>query len=282
MKAMTTPATLPDATLPPLPALAARIAGIGLIGPGFDDWSAARAVLAGEAPWASAPTRIPSPELLPAAERRRVGGVVKLAIGVGMQAVTAAGADAKTLTTVFASSGGDGANCHAICEVLASDDRAISPTRFHNSVNNAASGYWGIATGAMAASTIVSAYDGSFAAGLLEALAQLACIAEPVLLIVYDHPYPAPLDAARPMIDAFGLALLLTPDTADAAGPRLALTGFTTAAADTCADPALEALRVGVPGARALPLLSRLARGDSGRATLEYLDALQLVVDVQA
>lgn len=263
-----------------LPPLAARIAGIGLIGPGFDDWAGARTVLAGEAAWTSAPTRIPSPSLLPPAERRRVGNVVKLAIGVGLQAVEAAGADAATLATVFASSGGDGANCHAICEVLASDDRAISPTRFHNSVNNAASGYWGIATGAMAASTIVSAYDGSFAAGLLEALAQLACGAGPVLLIVYDHPYPAPLDAARPMVDAFGLALLLVPDTAAGKGPRVALGGFTDAPADRLADPGLEALRTGVPGARALPLLERIARAGPGRCTLEYLDALQLALDV--
>lgn len=270
---MTTPSGLPP--------LSARIKGIGLVGPGFDDWATARAVLAGEAAWASAPTRIPSPTVLPPAERRRVGNVVKLAIGAGLQAVEAAGADPATLATVFASSGGDGANCHAICEVLASDDRAISPTRFHNSVNNAASGYWGIATGAMAASTIVSAYDGSFAAGLLEALAQLATSAAPVLLIAYDHPYPAPLDAARPMIDAFGLALLLAPDANGAAGPRIALAGFTDAPAERLADPALEALRTGVPGAGALPLLRRLARSEAGRCTLEYLDALQLAVDFE-
>ena len=50
---------------------------------------------------------------------------------------------------------------------------SISPTRFHNSVHNAAAGYWGIATGATAAANALCAYDASFGAGLLEALTQV-------------------------------------------------------------------------------------------------------------
>ena len=50
----------------------------------------------------------------------------------------------------------------------------ISPTRFHNSVHNAAAGYWTIGAGCMQATTALSAYDATFAEGLLEALAQLA------------------------------------------------------------------------------------------------------------
>ena len=260
--------------------LSAHIAGIGVLGPGLADWAAARAVLAG-APWTPTATPMPAPESLPPAERRRVGNVVRLALAAGLQAVAAGGADAATLATVFASSGGDGANCHAICEALASGDRLISPTRFHNSVNNAASGYWGIATGAQAASTIVSAYDGSFAAGLVEALSQLRASAAPVLLIAYDLPYPEPLGAVRPQGAAFATALLLTPDShGTQALPRLALAGFTCCACDSLADPALDALRRDVPAARALPLLARLARGEAGTSVLEYLDGLALAVDV--
>ena len=40
-------------------------------------------------------------------------------------------------------------------------------------MHNAASGYWGIATGATPAANALCAYDGSFAAGLLEALTQV-------------------------------------------------------------------------------------------------------------
>lgn len=259
--------------------LAARIAGIGLIGPGLDDWAATRAVLAGEAALEPAATRISAPDLLPPAERRRLGAVVKLAISVGLQAVRNAEADAAQLATVFASSGGDGANCHAICETLAGEDRLISPTRFHNSVNNAASGYWGIATRAMAASTTVSAFDGSTGAGLLESFALLADGKEPVLLVIYDHPYPAPLAATRPMPDAFGMALLLVPP-AQGEGPLLTLSGFTDAAPDTLADPALEAMRREIPAARALPLLVRLARGEAGTVVIDYLDRLGLQLEL--
>ncbi len=257
--------------------LSACIAGIGVIGPGFDDWAGARAVLAGTAPFVPAATRIPVPMLLPSAERRRVGAVVKLALGAGLQAVAAAGADAAQLATVFASSGGDGDNCHAICEALAGDDRLLSPTRFHNSVNNAASGYWGIAAGARAASTVVSAYDGSFAAGLLEALSQLRAGAAPVLLVAYEYPYPVPLAVARPLADAFAVALLLAPEN-DASGPRIAVAGFTASAADTLPDPALERLRRGVPAARSLPLLGRIARREAATTVLEYLDGLNMAV----
>ena len=77
-----------------------------------------------------------------------MGAVVKLALAVGLEACAHAGAIPARLPAVFTSSGGDGRNCHEICAALASAERLISPTRFHNSVHNAAAGYWGIATGA--------------------------------------------------------------------------------------------------------------------------------------
>ena len=153
--------------------LTAYIEGIGLIGPGFTDWPSSQMILNGQQSYQSAKTILPPPALLPPAERRRSGAIVKLTLATGLEAVTAAGLDASTLPSVFSSSGGDGDNCHAICEMLASDDRQISPTRFHNSVHNAAAGYWSIATGSMMSSSVLSAYDASFSAGLLEAVTQV-------------------------------------------------------------------------------------------------------------
>jgi hypothetical protein len=112
-------------------------------------------VLAGATEYRAAPTVLAPPVLLPPAERRRASRLVKAALGVGLEAINHAGADAAALATVFTSSSGDGHNCHALCETLASDDRQVSPTRFHNSVHNAAAGYWGIATGAMAPSQVL-------------------------------------------------------------------------------------------------------------------------------
>src|SRR5690242_2228280 len=154
--------------------LTAYVRGVGLLGPGLTDWQSGAPVIAGAAPYHPCPTVLPVPAALPAAERRRTGATVKLALGVAQQAVAGAAIDPERLAAVFASSGGDGLICHEICETLATEDRQISPTRFHNSVHNAAAGYWSIATGATAASSALCAYDASFAAGLLEALIQIA------------------------------------------------------------------------------------------------------------
>ncbi len=260
-------------------ALTAWIDGIGLLAPGLPDWAAGQAVLAGQVNYAAAPTLLPAPELLPPAERRRASRVVKLALATGLEAVRQAGADASTLATIFAASGGDGHNCHALCEALASDDRQVSPTRFHNSVHNTAAGYWGIATGAMAPCQVLCAYDASFAAGVLDALAQVTASGRPVLLVAYDAEYPEPIRSLRKVPDAAGIALLLSPAQSSANRARLTVR-LDDGAATTLADPVLEALRLSNPALRGLPLLDCLARRAAGEVRLEYLAPLTLAVEV--
>jgi len=262
-------------------ALAAYVDGIGLLGPGIGDWPAGARLLAGETAWVRAPTVLPAPECLPSAERRRTGTVVRLALAVGLEATARAGADPAALAAVFTSSGGDGQNCHEICQVLASAERHLSPTRFHNSVHNAAAGYWGIATGATAACNALCAYDASFGAGLLEALTQVAVERISVLLIAYDASYPEPLHLHRPIPDAFGVALVLAPAASAASQARLAAS-LTDAPADGVAGAALDSLRLSIPAARSLPLLAHLARRTSGCVVLDYLDGRRLAVDVSA
>ena len=264
------------------PTLEVSVCGIGLLGPGLADWTTAAPLLAGTQPWAPATTVIPPPARLPPTERRRAGAIVKLAFAVAEQAVASAAADASTLSTVFTSSSADTANCHALCDALAQPDRIVSPTRFTNSVHNAAAGYWHIAAGSRAASTSLAAFDGSFGAGLLEAAAQAVATGQPVLLVAADLPYPQPLQAVRPLPDAFGVALLLAPAGAPAAIARLGLNLRPgNVALSPCADAGLDALRRGIPAARALPLLRALARGDANEVLLlDYLDGLALEVSV--
>jgi hypothetical protein len=150
------------------------VEGVGLLAPGLPGWQESRAVLAGQAPYLQREVAIPANNMLPPAERRRIGVPVKLALAVGQEAFAQAACDVADIATVFASSSGDGDNIHHICNVLASTERAVSPTRFHNSVHNAAAGYWSIATGCRESSTSLSCYDDSFAAGLLETAAQVA------------------------------------------------------------------------------------------------------------
>ena len=260
--------------------LTAYIDGIAVVGPGLADWPAAEAVLAGRARYLPDETVIPAPIALPAAERRRTGRVVKLAIALGLEATVRAGRDAAGLATVFASSGGDGDNCHQICQTLATSERQLSPTRFHNSVHNAPAGYWSIATAAMAPSTALCAYDASFAAGLLEALAQVVVDGRPALLIACDTGYPSPLNEKRPISDAFGIGLVLAPTRGDRSVARLAAV-LAEGAADRLDEVGLEALRLGVPAARSLPLLSLLARRQAGRVAIEYQGASVLRVRLE-
>jgi hypothetical protein len=261
--------------------LAASIEGIGVLGPGLPDWPVTARVLTGAAPWEPAPTVLPAPVCLPSAERRRTGTVVRLTLAVGLEAAGRARADPARLPTVFTSSGGDGQNCHEICEVLATPERQLSPTRFHNSVHNAPAGYWGIATGATAAANSLCAHDASFGAGLLEALCQVAVEDTPVLLIAYDASYPEPMRSVRPIPDAFGVALLLAPAADFPSLARLEL-AWSEAPADRMADPALESLRTSIPAARSLPLLAQLARGMSGRVLIDYLDGTRIALEVNA
>jgi Beta-ketoacyl synthase, N-terminal domain len=259
--------------------LAAYVDGVGFLGPGVGDWPAAAGILSGAATWQNGPTVLPLPQSLPSTERRRTGPLVRLTLAVGLEATTRAGADPATLPAIFTSSGGDGENCHEICQALAAPDRQLSPTRFHNSVHNAAAGYWGIATGATPASNALCAHDGSFGAGLLEALCELAVERTRVLLIAYDASYPEPLHSVRPIPASLGVALVLAPERTAQSVAKLEAAG-TDAPADPMADAALEALRVSIPAARSLPLLAQLARRTSGRVIIDYLDGMRLAVQV--
>jgi hypothetical protein len=259
--------------------LSACIEGVGVLGPGFPDWPRAARVLSGGAAWEAAATVLPPPVCLPSAERRRTGAVVRLTLAVGLEAVGSAGIDPAKVPAVFASSGGDGQNCHAICETLTSAARELSPTRFHNSVHNAPAGYWGIATGCTAAANSLCAYDASFGAGLIEALCQVAIERTRVLLIAYDTSYPEPMRSVRPIPDAFGVALLLAPGASAAALARLELT-WSEATADRMADPALERLRTSIPAARSLPLLAQVARAAAARVVIDYFDDQRIALEV--
>lgn len=189
--------------------LVAAIEGIGFWMHGLPSWEAARAFANGGALVADAPSK-PSPQLLPPNERRRASESVGIALEVAAAACQAADRDPASLPSVFASTHGDLAITDYICATLASEPRAMSPTKFHNSVHNAAAGYWTIGNGCMHATTAISAFDGTFAQGLLEALAQLNDGAEAVLLAGYDTASTGPLGEMTHSEGLLGGALVLS------------------------------------------------------------------------
>ncbi|GAB2505679.1 beta-ketoacyl synthase chain length factor [Lysobacter humi (ex Lee et al. 2017)] len=255
--------------------LTATIDGIGFWAPGAPTWDDALALVREGRAREDAPRR-PSPQLLPPNERRRAPDSVAVALEVAQAACAAAGRDPRELPSVFASMHGDLAITDYMCATLASDPAAISPIKFHNSVHNAAAGYWTIGAGAMAPATSISSFDATFAQGLLEACVQLATGTSTVLLVGFDSAAAGPIDKVSPSAGMLGGALVLS---RDGAGPRLALR---LADGDApAADGALAARSRGNAMAPMLPLFEALAAG-RGHARLKAGPGRVLDVEIAA
>jgi len=256
--------------------------GVGLWAPGLAGWSASREILAGRELYRETALERPAPTILPPTERRRSGNTVLLAVQSAQEAIEHAAVNPRDAASVFASSSGDMEIVHDLCTALAQPERLVSPTRFHNSVHNAAAGYWSIATGSQQVSTSLSCYDTTFAAGLIESAAQVAGEYRPVLFVAYDWPPPPPLHAKRPLSAAFSVGMMLSPKQSEHSIAALKIETAILCAGqiNIMADAGMEILRCGNPAARALPLLAAIARHQSAIVTLEYLDGNCLQVGV--
>jgi len=258
------------------------IGGLGLLGPGLPGWATSEPVLAGAAPWQEAPPTVPTPAMLAPAERRRASLVVRLALAATAEAIAESGFTPEMLDTVFASSNGDGAVVGAILDALATPGGDVSPTLFHNSVHNAAAGYWGIGAGSMRPSVSLGCHDDTFPLGLLQAATEVAAWGRPVLFCAYDAPLNAPLDACRPTAVPFAVAMLLLPEGEPGARATLALRHLPEEpAAEACPRSGLRAaLEAANPAARALPLLEALAARQPARLAWALLDGMGLEAEL--
>jgi hypothetical protein len=254
---------------------------VGIAAPGLPSWQEAQATLRGEV--AYSPSELPphAPQLLPANERRRATQTVRIAFQAAEDAVRSTSLAPSTLATVFASSDADLNIIHRISTALTQTPRLVSPTDFHNSVHNAAAGYWSIAVGARAASSTISAYDFSFAAGLDEAC-NLVCVdGVDVLLVAFDVPPPRPLYDKRPIGCIAAVALALTRVRTVRSLGQLRSTQVD-ATPTHCSTPALEELRRSNPATAALPLLELVARRQSGRVVLPCSSHAGLAVELDS
>lgn len=239
--------------------LSATIEGIGFWSNGLPSWQAACDYARNGSLIEGTPAR-PSPQLLPPNERRRAPDTVAVALDVALAACQAAGRDPQTLPSVFASTHGELGITDYMAATLADDPRALSPIRFHNSVHNAAAGYWTIGAGCRAPTTAISAFDASFTQGLLEALAQLATGSDAVLLVGYDSAASGPLGTIWNSRGLLGGALVLSRQPRPGA-PRLRAT-----------------LADGEPALAAGPLAT-LAGGNAMAPMLPLFDALATAAD---
>lgn len=245
----------------------AYIHGIGLAAPGLPDWQTGRSVLRGDAAYQAEPLPAFRTTLLPRNEARRAGNALRLAFRVAEQAC--AGHDAAHCATVFASAAGDIDIADNLCTAVNTPQRAVSPTRFHNSVHNAAAGYWSIATGSREPANSLSGGMDGFSIALCDAWAMLATTARPVMLVCFDCDSKGLLHDARPDIcGSFALSLLLSTQP-DGALTHLSRPELTDQLATTLDEPSLERFRQCNPAARGLPLLATLAGTGSHQVIIE-------------
>jgi hypothetical protein len=257
------------------------IEAVGIAAPGLASWQAAREILRGEAAYVRTDLPPHAPQLLPPNERRRATQTVRIAFQAAEDAVRGTSIAPATLATVFASSDADLNIIHRISMALTQTPRLVSPTDFHNSVHNAAAGYWSIAVGARAPSSTISAYDFSFAAGLAEACNLVRIDRVDALLVAFDVPPPQPLYEKRPIACIAAVALVLTQAQTPASLASIQCAQVE-GQPSRAATPELEELRGSNPATAALPLLELLARQRSGRVVLPRSARGGLAVDVDA
>ena len=233
----------------------------GFWAPSLPGWAVARAAFRGEGAPADPPATRPAPAILAPAERRRAPDSVALALEVAAAAVRDSGRDAATLPSIFISAHGDLAVNDYMCSTLADQPTMISPTRFHNSVHNAAAGYWTIATVCRVASTALSAFDASFAAGLLEAATQCVADERAVLLVAYDVQAVGAIATVTRSEGLLAAALVLAP-APSTGSPRATSLHASLISGPTAAAPLRSSAARALAGnamADALPFFEALA-----------------------
>jgi hypothetical protein len=199
-----------------------------------------------------APGARPQPSILPPNERRRAPDTVAVALEVALAACVNAGRDPAQLPSVFASTYGDLAITDYMCSTLARDPLTLSPTRFHNSVHNAAAGYWSIATACRQPYCALGAGQYTFAAGLFAAALQVCADQTDVLLVAYDIEARGRQTRITHSSGILGVALVLS-----AAGGNAAL-GLQLAVTETASSPDSHLAGANAMAA-SLPLLAALA-----------------------
>ncbi len=208
-----------------------------------------------------------APGLLPPAVRRRAPVSVKMAIEVMKQACDMAALNPREVATVYCSAMGDMQITDYICQTLAQNPELLSPTQFHNSVHNAATGYWTIATNAHSPATAISAYTYSASMAFFEAAIQAAGEEVPVMLVAEEVQAPPTLSFACPTSVPFAAAIILAPVSENL--PAIARLGFKAReeAVKWMGHSSLPDELANIPSANLLSVLAALAEAQTFQET---------------
>lgn len=201
-------------------------------------------------------------ESIPPLLRRRSSQATQLAFSVATSVCSQTGRSPASLPAIFASIAGEIQTTDQLCVELVKPDGVISPSGFHNSVQNTAAGYWSIAQQCRQPASALAAGNETFAMALLEAWCQLACHGGELLLVCYDECWPQQLAPGQGQ-PAFASALLLAAGEVDNALALIEAPQRT--AASFLAE--WHSLAQAMPALACLPLLNVLANATDPQHT---------------
>lgn len=253
---------------------------ISVLAPGMPDWPGAQEVLTNAVEYRDEPVAKLVPNILPANERRRATQYMKLALHVAEKACELNEA-AMHYASVFASSDGDFVILDKNTHALTLPGHPVSPTNFHNSVHNAAAGYWAIAANARKFSTSLSAGEYTFATGLIEAITYATVEQQPVLYVAYDYPPDSILGSVRSFKYPFAVGLILQTDNDNNSVAEINVSLDKNSTETKMENDALEMLRTDNAIARALPLLQIIAKAKPGKCSLKYTGTNMLDIEIK-
>lgn len=188
----------------------------------------------------------PPAKLMPARLRRRASLLTKLAVEVATRAALAGeeegrldAVDAEALSDasielarsrlhdhhfVLVSAWGEIETTDGLLDAIDEGPGGLSPTAFHNSVHNTATGYLSLATQNRFGSTAISGGLDAAAAGLLDALMRVSVDTVPVMLIFADEAIPRSFVPETAVATSPVAAALWLEPTGKGKGPVLRLT----------------------------------------------------------
>ncbi|MFC4217315.1 beta-ketoacyl synthase chain length factor [Pseudophaeobacter arcticus] len=221
----------------------------------------------------------PSPESIPPRAHRRYSPQTLLAI---QAAEDIAPALPENAAWVFGSAYGEGETLQLILEALRGPTMAIRPTRFQNSVHNAASGQWTIAQRIKTAATSICGANHTAGSSLLKALLQVQLEQRPVGVVLFDAPLPAPLDTSHRLTCPASAGLALSNNQSPQSIASIAFSLVQQAETAPQSSYAKEALATLNPVFSILPLFENVTGTATGKTVLGLNGRMNLNLEVTA
>ncbi len=217
-------------------------------------------------------------DFLPANERRRLTPTISFALQTAQDLWTQyqqhfPHAVADDIAILLLSTDGDTETSYRLCEAILRAEPRISPTLFHNSVHNAAAGYWMIGQSRHTPSTALATGPYSVAQALLEGYMQSRSYQMPVLFVSYDCPVDRrlPDHPAFTLPFSYGLIVSTEPTEKDLARLQLDLINQAKPAVNHWPDEQN-------PSAQAWPLLQHIAQRMTDMQTFPLSESMHLSV----